>query len=93
MAFVFDINELDLRELEDFADATGLDPMEIKDGWQPTLRAVRAFVWLVKRRSDPDFSLEDARRVKVRELVDLVPTDAGAGAGSDTSPSSATSTA
>ncbi len=42
MAFVFDINELDLGELEDFAEATGIDPMQLQDGWQPTLKAVRA---------------------------------------------------
>ncbi len=53
MAFVFDINELDLGELEDFAEATGIDPLTLTDGWQPTLKAVRAFVWLVKRREDP----------------------------------------
>lgn len=93
MAFVFDINELDLGELEDFAEATGIDPMALTDGWQPTLKAVRAFVWLVKRREDPGYTLEDARRVKVSELGELLPTVAGVGAGSATSPSSATSSA
>ncbi len=93
MAFVFDINELDLGELEDFAAATGIDPMQLQDGWQPTLKAVRAFVWLVKRRDDPALTLEDARRVKVSELASLVPTMAGAGGGSEPSPSSATSSA
>ena len=93
MAFVFDINELDLGELEDFAEATGIDPMQLQDGWQPTLKAVRAFVWLVKRRDDPALTLEDARRVKVSELASLVPTVAGAGGGSAPSPSSATSSA
>ncbi len=93
MAFVFDINELDLGELEDFAEATGIDPMQLQDGWQPTLKAVRAFVWLVKRRDDPALTLEDARRVKVSELASLVPTMAGAGGGSEPSPSSATSSA
>ena len=93
MAFVFDINELDLGELEDFAEATGIDPMQLQDGWQPTLKAVRAFVWLVKRRQDPALTLDDARRVKVSELASLVPTAAGAGGGSEPSPSSATSSA
>ena len=93
MAFVFDINELDLGELEDLADAAGIDPLALNDGWQPDLKAVRAFVWLLKRREDPAFTLDDARRVKLRELAEMVPPVAGAGAGSDTSPSSATSTA
>ena len=93
MALVFDINELDLGELEDFAEATGIDPMQLQDGWQPTLKAVRAFVWLVKRREYPALTLEDARRVKVSELASLVPIVAGAGGGSEPSPSSATSSA
>ncbi len=93
MAFVFDINELDLGELEDFAEATGIDPMQLQDGWQPTLKAVRAFVWLIRRREDPALTLEDARRVKVSELAALVPSVAGAGGGSEPSPSSATSSA
>ena len=93
MAFVFDINELDLGELEDFAEATGIDPMQLQDGWQPTLKAVRAFVWLVKRRQDPALTLDDGRRVKVSELAALVPSVAGADGGSAPSPSSATSSA
>ncbi len=93
MAFVFDINELDLGELEDFAEATGIDPLSLTDGWKPTLKAVRAFVWLVKRREDPALTLEGARRVKVSELASLVPIAAGAGGGSEPSPSSATSSA
>ncbi|HMM41887.1 MAG TPA: hypothetical protein PKA95_08295 [Thermomicrobiales bacterium] len=93
MAFVFDINDLDLGELKDFAEATGIDPMQLQDGWQPTLKAVRVFVWLIKRREDPTLTLEDARRVKVSELASLVPTAAGAGGGSAPSPSSATSSA
>ena len=93
MAFVFDINELDLGELEDLADAAGIDPLALNEGWQPDLKAVRAFVWLLKRREDPAFTLEDARRVKLHELAALVPPLADDSAGSDTSPSSATSSA
>ena len=93
MAFVFDINELDLGELEDLADAAGIDPLALNEGWQPDLKAVRAFVWLLKRREDPGFTLEDARRVKLHELAALVPPVAGGSAGSEPSPSSATSSA
>ena len=75
------------------SEATGIDPMQLQDGWQPTLKAVRAFVWLVKRREDPALTLEGARRVKVSELASLVPNVAGAGGGSEPSPSSATSSA
>ncbi|MGE5594419.1 MAG: hypothetical protein ACM3S1_00125 [Hyphomicrobiales bacterium] len=67
--------------------------MTLTDGWQPTLKAVQAFVWLVKRREDPAYTLDDVRRVKVSELASLVPIAAGAGGGSAPSPSSATSSA
>lgn len=90
---MFDINALDLGELEAFAEATGIGPMQLQDGWRPPLKAVMAFVWLMKRRENPAFTFDDARRVKVSELAAMFPPEAGAGGGSATSPNSAVSSA
>lgn len=71
-----DIDDLDLGEAEDFEAASGMALLDLK-GKQLPVKALTALVWIVKRRSNPKFTLKQARRVKVTS-IDFVsdPTEA-----------------
>jgi len=98
MNAVFDLSTLTLGELADFEEVTGRDPMSLPDSWRPNARDLVAFGWIIGRRRDPAFTLEDARNLRPEDLVDMVPTEAAPAANSDEissagSPSSRASTA
>lgn len=67
---VVDFDDLELGELEDFEEATGLDFTQMKPGKALPVKALTALVWIVKRRTEPDFTIEDARKMKL-STVDL----------------------
>lgn len=68
-----DPDELTIGDLEDFEEAAGV---AFEDAFvagpdgnvKPSLKAIKAIVWVVKRQSDPGFTLDDARNVKLVEL-------------------------
>lgn len=102
MAWQLDLEDLELGELEDLAEVLGIRDFRefgrMAEAMPP--RMMSAVAWLAKRREDPAFTIEDARRMKVRELEELfgaINPNAGGGdqaasSGGSTLPSS-TSTA
>lgn len=82
ISLAFDPDQLTLGELEDFADAAGVefaqasDVVEVIDEKTGDVKRVRrmkakgliALVWILRRRSDPTYTLEDARQVKISGL-------------------------
>ena len=64
----FDLDDLDLGETADLAEALGLNLDELDRLSTPTPRMLPALVWIVKRRTDPAFTYEDARKIKLRQL-------------------------
>lgn len=69
-----DPDDLTIGELEDFEEIVGkpLDEALVLDAKtkQPRISAkvLKAFIFIVYRRANPDFTLEQARAVKVSEL-------------------------
>ena len=83
----FDPDSLTVGELEDFAEVAGMEfseasyVVEVEDGKGGTTTARRmkakglvALVYVLQRRTNPDFTLEDARKVKMADFN--VPTSA-----------------
>lgn len=75
MKIRLDPKALTLGDLEDFETATGEGLMETfekidKAGTFTSLRArsVSALIWVCARQDNPDFTLDDARKVRVDEL-------------------------
>ena len=77
----FDPESLTVGELEDFADAAGMEFSEasylvdVEDGKGGTTQVRRmkakglvALVYILRRRTDPSFTLEDARQVKIADF-------------------------
>lgn len=68
MKITMNLDDLTLREIEDFETASGLSIGEIGAGKALPARALRALVWVVQRREDPAYTYEAAGDVKVGDL-------------------------
>lgn len=62
-----DIETLTIGELEEIEDITGLAFGNI-DWAHLSARLMRALVYIVARRDNPDFTVEDARNVRLTQL-------------------------
>lgn len=63
---VFDLDELSLNELELLEEITGLPFDECLVTGKPKATVMKAFACIVKRREDPDFTIEQAGALKIR---------------------------
>lgn len=63
------VNDLTLAEVAELEDVIG-KPMEtIFQTDTPRGRTLQALVWIATRRTDPEFTFEDAGNVKVADLT------------------------
>ena len=67
------VDDLTLGELEDIEERTGVNVATLRGGGPPPSKVLTALVWVMKRREDPSFTYEQARELKVTELVGEVP--------------------
>lgn len=63
-----DLADLTLGEVEEFEEITELALSNFGEGKPFPAKALVALVYLTKRRADPAFTIEDARRVRISEL-------------------------
>lgn len=68
-----DLDDMSLGEIVDFEDASGSLIGSIDES-NLSARELVALVWIAQRRTDPDFTFDDAREVKVSQLN--IPTEA-----------------
>lgn len=69
--------DLELWEMEEFEELCGVALADVVNGAPVPIRATAALVFIVKRKSDPTFTYEDARRVKLSEVAEILnPTSA-----------------
>lgn len=62
------VDDLDWGEVEDL-EAAGYDMQKLEESSK--VRATVALMWIALRRSDPSVTLEQTRRVKVSQVVQL----------------------
>lgn len=60
-----DINDMTLGELEEIEETTGLAISALGNG---TAKAMTALIWISERRNNPEFTLDDARKVRISEV-------------------------
>lgn len=63
-----DISDLTLGEAEEFEEITGLALSNFGEGKPFPAKAIVALVYLTQHRTDPDFTLDDARGVRMSAL-------------------------
>lgn len=58
---VIDVNTLTLGELEELEDITGRNVVAEFGRGAPSARTLTGVVWIYKKRSDPSFTIDQAR--------------------------------
>lgn len=73
-SLAFDPNDLTLGELETFEEVCGkpfaeaLPASGAAKDWVPGIKEIVALTYIIKRREDPEFTLDDARNTRIGEL-------------------------
>lgn len=78
----FDPDDLTLEEAEALEETTGRPLAEIAVRFtrgQLSMKELIVLVWLARRREDPTFTIEDARRVRITSLAVSEPVPKAAG--------------
>lgn len=78
MDILLDVSQLTVGDVEDIEEICGkqLDELDFKT---PSAKLMKAIIYINGRRDNPDFTLEEARQVKLAEvkLVENPPTEDG----------------
>jgi hypothetical protein len=77
----FDLDRLTLGELEEIEEIAGFESVQRMMAGQMSAKALTAVAYIVKRQTDPDFTLEDARAIKVTAIKTSEDTPEGKDAG------------
>ncbi len=67
---MIDLDSITIGQLETLENI-GVDIAEFEDE-KPTARAMLAMAWLIKNQEDPNYTLDDARRMTMSEVDALV---------------------
>jgi hypothetical protein len=63
----FDFESLTLEEVETIELITGNSIDQLMDAGQPKGKALKAIIFVIKKRSDPNYTLEQAGSIKLSE--------------------------
>jgi hypothetical protein len=63
-----DFDNITLGEIEEIEAYAGLPITQIADMDTTTAKLRTAFVWIVKRRDNPAFTIEDAKKLPASEM-------------------------
>ena len=63
----FDFESLTLNEVEQIELITGISIDQILDAGQPKGKAMKAIIFIMKKRLDPNFTLEQAGSISMTE--------------------------
>lgn len=75
MTTPFDFESLTLDEVETIEMITGSSIDQIMDKGQPKGKALKAIVFIMTRRTDPTFTLEQAGKLTMAEIDTLLAVD------------------
>jgi hypothetical protein len=67
----FDFESLTLNEVEQIELITGASIDQILDAGQPKGKAMKAIIFIMKKRVDPSFTLEQAGQISMTEANSL----------------------
>lgn len=62
----FDLEDLTIGEIEEIEDLTGRSFTGLLDDGQPMGKVLRAVAFVAKKRENPEFTWEDAGRLKFK---------------------------
>ena len=71
----FDFESLTLEEVELIENLTNTSIDEAFANGKPKGKALAAFVWVVRKRDEPNFKMEDAKKLSLKEALDMIKGD------------------
>ena len=71
----FDFESLTLEEVEIIENLTNSSIDEAFGNGKPKGKALSAFVWVVLKRDKPDYKIEDARKLSLKEALAIIKGD------------------
>jgi hypothetical protein len=71
----FDFESLTLEEVELIENLTNSSIDEAFDNGKPKGKALAAFVWVVTKRSNPNYKMEDAKKVSLKDALGIIKGD------------------
>ena len=71
----FDFESLTLEEVEIIENLTNTSIDEAFGNGKPKGKALSAFVWVVLKRNNPAFKMEEAKKLTLKEALDMVKGD------------------
>lgn len=75
MTTPFDFESLTLEEVETIELITGSSIDQIMEAKQPKGKALKAIIYVINKRTDPDFTIEKAGALKMSEVNQLLAGD------------------
>lgn len=69
--FTFDLDKVTVGDIVDIEETVGMPWDDIVDMDVPPTKVVLAMLWVVRRRADPTFTLDDARQLPLSEVQSL----------------------
>ncbi len=67
----FDFDSLTLEEVETIENITGISIESIMDAGQLRGKTLKVIVWLMVKREDPSFTIEQAAKYTFKQALDL----------------------
>jgi hypothetical protein len=71
----FDFESLTLEEVELIENLTNSSIDEAFSNGKPKGKALAAFVWVVLKRSNPTYKMEDAKKISLKEALSMIKGD------------------
>jgi hypothetical protein len=71
----FDFESLTLEEVEVIENLTNTSIDEAFANGKPKGKALSAFVWVVQKRDNPSYKMEDAKKISLKEALEMIKGD------------------
>jgi hypothetical protein len=71
----FDFESLTLEEVEVIENLTNTSIDEAFSDGKPKGKALAAFVWVVMKRDNPSYKMEDAKKLSLKEALAMIQGD------------------
>jgi hypothetical protein len=71
----FDFQSLTLEEVELIENLTNLSIDEAFQNGKPKGKALSAFVWVVLKRDNPNYKMEEAKKVSLKDALEMIKGD------------------
>jgi hypothetical protein len=71
----FDFESLTLEEVEIIENLVGASIDDVFGNGKPKAKALKAFVWVINKRTNPNYTMEEAQKVSLKDSLALIQGD------------------